>query len=126
MNATTGAVLASVKTRHPPSEKHVFESIDEGLSFQKKGAKFLLDARGNVPDLHFNEAGITSTIVRIVMIERADGSYGPLGGTQGRIMARAGVKAIFVTITQELRFLMTMAAVGGALSSQALASVKQV
>ena len=40
MNAKTGAILAFVETRHPPSEKHVFESIDEGLSFQKKEAKF--------------------------------------------------------------------------------------
>ena len=78
-DARTGQFIAFVESSHPPAEKMVFQSADDGVSWQRVDATFLPDSRGNLPDLHMNESGITLMSGRLIRAARfyAGQNYGP-------------------------------------------------
>ena len=78
-DARTGHFIAFAESTHPPAEKMVFQSADDGVSWQHLDATFLPDSRGNLPDLHMNECGITLTSGRLIRAARfyAGVNYGP-------------------------------------------------
>ena len=59
VDGRSGAILAFVESKHPPAEKLVFRSEDDGKTWAQVLATFEPDCRGNQPDLHMNEHGIT-------------------------------------------------------------------
>ena len=79
-DAGTGHYIAFVESSHPPAEeKSVFESADDGASWRRLEATFLRDSRGNTPDLHMSESGITLSSGRLIRAARfyAGVNYGP-------------------------------------------------
>ena len=84
-DARTGDFIAFVESSHPPARKMVFRSVDDGLSWQHLEATFLPDSRGNLPDLHMNESGITLSSGRLIRAARfyAGQNYG-LGGSKSQ------------------------------------------
>ncbi len=59
VNDKTGQVIAFTEAHHPPAKISVYVSDDDGASFSPLDARFGKDNRGNGPDLHMNDNGIT-------------------------------------------------------------------
>ena len=59
VNDFTGEVIAFSEAHHPPADKSVYLSKNQGLEWSKIPAEFKTDNRGNIPDFHMNGNGIT-------------------------------------------------------------------
>ena len=59
VNDKTGEVIVFTEEHHPPAKIHVYISRDEGATFESLAATFGKDSRGNGPDLHMNDNGVT-------------------------------------------------------------------
>ncbi|MEC9095699.1 MAG: sialidase family protein [Planctomycetota bacterium] len=59
VNDRTGQVIVFTEAHHPPAQISVYISNDDGATFEKLAASFGKDSRGNGPDLHMNDNGIT-------------------------------------------------------------------
>lgn len=56
----SGNIFAFVEDRHPPAPLTVYQSRDDGQTWQAASAvKILPDAKGRMPSMHMNEHGIT-------------------------------------------------------------------
>ena len=54
-----GTIFVFVEERHPPAPLTVFKSTDHGETWQETEIEILPDSKGNMPDMHMNETGIT-------------------------------------------------------------------
>ena len=59
VNDETGDVIVFTEANHPPAKISTYISKDDGISFKPLEATFGKDSRGNGPDLHMNDNGIT-------------------------------------------------------------------
>lgn len=59
VNEANGEIFAFVAERHPPTTETVYRSQDHGKSWSPVKAEIKPDSRGNKPEMHMNEHGIT-------------------------------------------------------------------
>jgi len=59
VDGATGDVLAFVQEKHPPSEKFIYRSKDQGQTWEKEKLVIEKDVHDNVPEMHMAEHGIT-------------------------------------------------------------------
>ena len=59
VDETTGRILLFVEDKHPPARLTVYESSDDGKTWQTLEVSIRPDSRGNVPSMHMAEKGIT-------------------------------------------------------------------
>ena len=59
VDETTGRILLFVEDKHPPARLTVYESSDDGNTWQPLEVSIRPDSRGNVPSMHMAEKGIT-------------------------------------------------------------------
>ena len=59
VDETTGRILLFVEDKHPPARLTVYESSDDGKTWQPLEVSIRPDSRGNVPSMHMAEKGIT-------------------------------------------------------------------
>jgi len=59
VNEKTGEILAFVEAHHPPAALKVYSSKDNGKTWSVIEVKIKPDSKGNVPNMHMNEHGIT-------------------------------------------------------------------
>jgi sialidase-1 len=59
VNESNGVVFAFVSEGHPPSKDTVYKSEDHGKSWSVAQVEIKPDSKGNKPEMHMNEHGIT-------------------------------------------------------------------
>ncbi len=59
VNETNGDIFAFVGERHPPTTETVYRSADQGKTWAVAQVVIKPDSRGNKPEMHMNEHGIT-------------------------------------------------------------------
>ena len=59
VNETNGEILAFVEKHHPPAPLTVYKSKDHGKTWAAMDVTIKPDSKGNVPNMHMNEHGIT-------------------------------------------------------------------
>jgi sialidase-1 len=59
VNETNGEILAFVEKGHPPAPLTVYRSKDHGKTWSAMKVTIKPDSKGNVPNMHMNEHGIT-------------------------------------------------------------------
>jgi len=59
VNETTGEILAFVEKHHPPAPLTVYKSKDHGKTWSAIDVAIKPDTKGNTPNMHMNEHGIT-------------------------------------------------------------------
>jgi sialidase-1 len=59
VNETNGEILAFVEKSHPPAPLTVYRSKDHGKTWSAMKTAIKPDSKGNVPNMHMNEHGIT-------------------------------------------------------------------
>jgi len=59
VNETTGEILAFVEKHHPPAPLTVYKSKDHGKTWSAMNVAIKPDTKGNTPNMHMNEHGIT-------------------------------------------------------------------
>lgn len=59
VDGNSGDILTFVEGGHPPADQNVFRSRDHGKTWQKDDVTIHPDSKGNLPDFHMNERGIT-------------------------------------------------------------------
>jgi len=59
VNETNGDIFAFVGEHHPPTRETVYRSQDHGKSWSVMKAEIKPDSKGNKPEMHMNEHGIT-------------------------------------------------------------------
>lgn len=55
----SGNIFVFVEEHHPPAKQTVFKSGDHGKTWQQTEIEIRPDSKGNMPDFHMNESGIT-------------------------------------------------------------------
>lgn len=59
VDETTGDILAFVQEKHPPAPTFLYRSTDHGKTWEMEELLIEKDAKGNVPQMHMAEHGIT-------------------------------------------------------------------
>lgn len=59
VDENTGDILTFVEDDHPPAPHYVFRSRDHGKTWEQEDVVIHPDSKGNMPDFHMNERGIT-------------------------------------------------------------------
>jgi len=59
VDESTGDILAFAQDKHPPAKKLLYRSKDQGKTWEREDLVIEKDVRGNVPEMHMAEHGIT-------------------------------------------------------------------